>query len=123
MTREEGIRAKREEYLRSRNHRLEYQRKYDAEHHEAIRQRQRVYRERRKAGITPETTYQRPSTDEFEQLLPLGLKLLIPRIREAYLSIHITRRPVYDYYLRCMTVNYQKEHARERKQLKSAATV
>jgi hypothetical protein len=52
------------------------------------------------------------STDALEAELPYALRTNIPRLRQEYLSIHITERPQYEIFLKYKTAQYYKEYGK-----------
>lgn len=96
-------------YLNRREAVIAYQKKYAKEHKEHINAMQRERRRRKALGIDPPRIYRRPSTDSFEAALPPALYCNRMRLREEYRKIPILDRPVYDYYLRCKTIQYLME--------------
>lgn len=111
MTREENAAVKREAnhkgYLRRRSKALAYMKQYAREHREHINFMQRERRRKKALGIwNTEKEYERPSSEAFESELPLRLQANIQRLREEYLNIPIVQRPVYDYWLRCKTIEH-----------------
>lgn len=111
MTRAESDAAKkaanRKDYLRRRDKMLAYQRQYAKDNREHINAMQRERRRMKAIGtLGTKKEYIRPSTDDFEGDLPLLLKVNLQRLRDEYLSIPIHQRPVYDYWLRCKTIEH-----------------
>ena len=53
-----------------------------------------------------------PSTDACESVLPYGLRKDKAALRTEYRKIPITKRPPYDYFLRCKTVEYIRNYDR-----------
>ena len=53
-----------------------------------------------------------PSTDACESVLPYGLRKDMTALRTEYRKIPITKRPPYDYFLRCKTVEYIRNYER-----------
>ena len=111
MTREENAAVKREanrkDYLHRRSKVLAYMAQYAREHREHINLMQRERRRKKALGIwQTEKEYERPSSEAFEAELPLRLQANIQRLRQEYLNIPIVRRPVYDYWLRCKTIEH-----------------
>lgn len=64
-------------------------------------------RRRREAKVTKTPP---PSTDALEAQLPPALRANIRRLREEFLSIHISKRPPYDVYLKLKTIEYYKQY-------------
>jgi hypothetical protein len=101
--------ANRKDYLRRREKILAYQRQYAKDNREHINAMQRERRRRKAIGsCVAKKEYVRPSTDDFESELPLLLKVNLQRLRDEYLSIPIHQRPIYDYWLRCKTIEYYR---------------
>ena len=101
-----------ENYMKERERRL----KYAADYYQAHKEAAKEYARKRRAGLTKKPPeYERPSTEAFEEELPLRLKMQLSRIREQYLKIPITERPIYDYYLRCRTIEHLRDYERERR--------
>ena len=68
------------------------------------------------SDVIKEKEYVRPSTDAFEEALPLALRMMKGRLRDEYLRIHITERPVYDYFLRCKIIEYLRDYYESRRE-------
>ena len=103
-------------YLNRREADIAYQKKYAKEHKEHINAMQRERRRRKAAGLEPFRIYRRPSTDSFEAALPPALYCNRMRLREEYRKIPILERPIYDYFLRCKTIEYLREKRNERRE-------
>lgn len=90
-----------------RDRRLAYSAKYYRENKAKIAE----YQRKKRAGLLPkkEPDYIRPSTYAFEEMLPYMLRINTPRLRQQFLEIPIHERPVYDYFLRCKTIEYERE--------------
>lgn len=108
--------ANRKDYLRRREKMLVYQRQYAKDNREHINAMQRERRRRKAMGVIKEKEYVRPSTDAFEEALPLALRMMKGRLRDEYLRIHITERPVYDYFLRCKIIEYLRDYYESRRE-------
>lgn len=106
--------ANRKDYLRRRDKMLAYQRQYAKDNREHINAMQRERRRRKAIGVIKEK-YVRPSTDAFEESLPLALRMMKSRLRDEYLRIPIIERPVYDYFLRCKIIEYLRDNYESRR--------
>lgn len=97
----------RKRYMIERDRRLAYSAKYYRENKAKIAE----YQRKKRAGLLPkkEPDYIRPSTYAFEEMLPYMLRINTPRLRQQFLEIPIHERPVYDYFLRCKTIEYERE--------------
>lgn len=100
-----------ERYMVERDRRLAYSAKYYRENKAKIAE----YHRKKRAGLLPvkEPEYIRPSTYAFEEMLPYGLRINTPRLRQQFLAIPIHERPVYDYFLRCKTIEYLRQKYKE----------
>lgn len=94
------------EYVRNRAHRLEYASRYAKEHREHINEMARKRRAKAKIKAMEVETYIPPSIDSIEEMMPYFLKKNKAALRAEFLSIHITKRPTYDFFLRCKTIEY-----------------
>lgn len=116
MTRAEDkavrVAINRKHYLAHRDTIIARVKRYTKEHREHINFMQRDRRRRKKEAILDEPVYIRPSTDAFESELPYGLRASKSRLREEYLRIPIHERPVYDYFLRCKTIEFLRNYER-----------
>ena len=119
MTRAEDDAIKREyqhaDYMKRREAKLAYAKQYAIDNREKINRQQRERRQRYREGAVRTPQYRPPSTSALEAALPVGLAVQRLRLREEYLSIHITERPPYDYFLRCKTIEYLIQRNYERK--------
>ena len=94
----------RKEYLA----RQEQKKAYARQHYRKYgRPRKREYKDK---------PFRPPSTDACESELPYGLRNDKAALRIEYRKIPITERPSYDYFLRCKTVEYIRNHDRERRE-------
>jgi hypothetical protein len=100
-------------YLQRRDKIIAYQKQYAKDNREHINEMQRERRKRKAMGIPRQKDYRRPSTDYFEGLLPPMLYVSRMRLREEYLKIPILERPIYDYFLRCKTIEHLIQKRRE----------
>jgi hypothetical protein len=117
MTREEdkAIRKarNRKEYEARKERKKAWFREYYAENREYINMKHKIWRDRKRQeafdqGKTPPPK----STDALEAELPYALRTNIPRLRQEYLSIHITERPQYEIFLKYKTAQYYKEYGK-----------
>ena len=119
MTRAESDAAKKEaqhaDYMKRREAKLAYAKQYAIDNREKINRQQRERRQRYREGALRTPQYRPPSTSALEAALPVGLAVQRLRLREEYLSIHITERPPYDHFLRCKTIEYLMKRNYERK--------
>ena len=119
MTRAEDNAIKREhqhaDYMKRREAKLAYAKQYAIDNREKINRQQRERRQRYREGALRTPQYRPPSTSALEAALPVGLAVQRLRLREEYLSIHITERPPYDHFLRCKTIEYLMKRNYERK--------
>lgn len=101
----------RKRYMIERDRRLAYSAKYYRENKAKIAE----YHRKKRAGLLPkkEPEYIRPSTYAFEEMLPYSLRINTPRLRQQFLEIPIHERPVYDYFLRCKTIEYLRQKYKE----------
>jgi hypothetical protein len=119
MTRAEDDAIKRAyqhaDYIKRREAKLAYAKQYAIDNRDKINRQQRERRQRYRDGAVRTTQYRPPSTSALEAALPVGLAVQRLRLREEYLSIHITERPPYDHFLRCKTIEYLIQRNYERK--------
>ena len=116
MTRAEDkavrVATNRKYYLNHREAIIARVKRYTEAHREHINFMQRDRRRRKKEALMGEPTFIRQSTDAFESELPYGLRANKPRLREEYLRIPIHERPMYDYFLRCKTIEFLRNYER-----------
>ena len=110
-------------YMNRREAVIAYQKQYAKDHRDHINEMQRERRRRKALGIEPEKRYQRPSTNYFEGKLPPTLYMNRMRLRDEYRAIPILERPVYDYFLRCKTIEYLKNYEREKRKYNHPAII
>lgn len=126
MTRAESEAARREaqhaDYMRRREAKLAYAKQYAINNRDKINAAQRKRRQRYREGAVRTIPYMPPSSLALEAELPLGLAMQRTRLRDEYLTIHISERPPYDYFLRCKTIEYLRDYDRRKQQHTTSTT-
>ena len=122
MTREESRAARRAiahaDYMKRRDARLAYAKEYYRKHRrKIIQQTMNRYILQLAGEWQPDKPYLPPSTEACEAELPTLLRMNKASLRQEFLAIPIHKRPSYDYFLRCKTV----EHLREKQKVIACA--
>lgn len=81
------------------------QKAYRIRHHDELLRKARERRNRNR-----EPSYKGPSTAMCEEQLPEGLKRNKMALRDEFRKIPIHKRPSYDNFLRCKTVEFLNEN-------------
>lgn len=115
MTREEDAAVRKErnrkDYEARKERKKAWCREYYAEHREYINIKHKMWRDRKRQEAFDKGKTPLPkSTDALEAELPYALRVNIQRLRQEYLSIHITERPQYEIFLKYKTAQYLKEY-------------
>ena len=113
MTRAEELAKKQErnrrEYEARRDAKIIKSKEWYDKNHEYALMKAAEYRQRRRREAKFTKTPP-PSTDTLEAQLPPALRANIRQLRKEFLSIHISKRPPYDVYLKLKTIEYYKQH-------------
>ena len=112
MTRSEELQRKQERNRREYEARREMKILKAKEYYDINKDYRRIkdaeyrHRRRREAKVTKTPP---PSTDALEAQLPPALRMNIRTLRAEFLSIHISKRPPYDKFLRDKTIEHLKK--------------
>ena len=111
MTRAEELAKKQErnrrEYEARRDAKIIKSKEWYEKNNEYALMKAAEYRQRRRREAKVTKTPP-PSTDALEAQLPPTLRANIRQLRKEFLSIHISRRPPYDKFLRDKTIEHLK---------------
>lgn len=112
MTRAEELAKKqernRQEYEARRDAKIIKSKEWYEKNHEYALMKAAEYRQRRRREAKVTKTPP-PSTDALEAQLPPALRANIRQLRKEFLSIHISKRPPYDKFLRDETIEHLKK--------------